>query len=88
MKAFAVDGGGGCVPPSFDNALSGKYTPLSRPLFIYSRQTFLKEKPEVLGFVQFYVNNMEQLVKDVGYISLPKDSVAAQQAKVAAFVPK
>ncbi|MGI8926921.1 MAG: PstS family phosphate ABC transporter substrate-binding protein [Tepidiformaceae bacterium] len=88
LKAVEVDSGGGCVAPSFDNALTGKYKPLSRPLFIYTRESFLKEKPQVLGFIKFYVDNMGELAKDVGYISLPDALTRAQKDKVAPFLPK
>ncbi len=88
LKALEIDNGKGCVAPTYDNALAGTYAPLSRPLFIYTREAFLKEKPEVLGLVKFYLDNAEALVKEVGYINLPKDKLAANQAKLTAFLPK
>jgi len=87
LNAVAVDDGNGCVEPSFDNALEGKYTPLSRPLFIYTTETLLKERPEVLGFIKYYVDNMAELAEEVGYVSLPEDRIAEQQAKVEPFLP-
>lgn len=88
LKAVEVDGGKGCVEPTFENALSGAYTPLSRPLFIYTRESLLKEKPEILGFVQFYLENLNELVKEVGYINMPNDLFQKQQDKVTPFLPK
>ena len=88
LKAVQVNGGSGCVAPTFDAALNGTYKPLARPLFVYTTQTFLKEKPEVLGFMKFYVDNMEKLAKEVGYISLPAELLKAQQEKVAPYLPK
>ena len=87
LKAAAVDSGKGCVEPTFDHALSGDYAPLSRPLFIYTREKFLTEKPEVLGFVKFYLDNAESLVAEVGYINIPVDLLADQQAKIEPFLP-
>ncbi|WP_322818520.1 PstS family phosphate ABC transporter substrate-binding protein [Tepidiforma sp.] len=87
LKAVEIDGGKGCVAPTFENAISGKYTPLSRPLFIYTTKPLLSERKDVLGFVKFYVDNMEELAKDVGYISLPPDMLKQQQAKVEPFLP-
>lgn len=87
LKAAAVDGGDGCVEPTFENALSGDYAPLSRPLFIYTREKFLAEKPEVLGLVKFYLDNAEDLVAEVGYINLPEDLLADMQAKIERFLP-
>ena len=87
LNAVAIDGGEGCVEPSFDAALDGSYQPLSRPLFIYTRESFLTEKPEVLGFVNFYLENTEAIVPEVGYITLPDDLFAQQTAKIEPFLP-
>ncbi len=86
LKAVAIDGGDGCVSPSFEAALDGTYQPLSRPLFIYTREALLEERPDVLGFVNFYVENMQALVPDVGYVTLPEDLYAEQVAKLAPFI--
>ncbi len=88
LKAVEVDGGKGCVAPSFDAALKGTYTPLSRPLFIYTAANILKEKPAVLGFLKFYMDNTVKLSKEVGYISLPADLLKTQQDKLSAYLPK
>jgi phosphate transport system substrate-binding protein len=87
LTAVAIDGGDGCVDPSFDAALDGTYHPLARPLFIYTRESLLAEKPEVLGFVNFYVENMQALVPDVGYITLPEALYQEQVGKVSPFLP-
>ncbi len=86
LKAVEVDGGKGCVAPSFDTALNGTYTPLSRPLFVYSAGTIFKEKPEVLGFLDYYLKNTNQLSKEVGYVSLPDALLKEQQDKLAPFI--
>ncbi|MBI5949665.1 MAG: PstS family phosphate ABC transporter substrate-binding protein [Chloroflexi bacterium] len=88
LKAVEVDHGAGCVPPTSENALSGKYAPLSRPLFIYTRESLLKERPEVLGFVKFYLDNVKKLVADVGYVNMPDALLKTQQDKLSAFLPK
>ena len=87
LTAVEVDGGKGCVAPSFDAALKGEYVPLSRPLFIYTTETLLDERDDVLGFVKFYVDNMNALAEEVGYISLPEDLLKAQKDKVEPFLP-
>ena len=87
LKAVAIDGGNGCVEPSFENALNGSYTPLSRPLFIYTRESFLEERPEVLGFVKFYIDNMQDLVPDVGYVTIPDNLYQQQLAKIQPYLP-
>jgi phosphate transport system substrate-binding protein len=88
LKAVSIDGGEGCVAPSFESALDGSY-PLSRPLYIYTRELFLAEHPvnPVLRFVEFYLDNATVLVAEVGYVSLPPDTLQAQKDKIAPFLP-
>ena len=87
LTAVPVDGGDGCVEPSFDNALNGSYVPLSRPLFMYTREEFLTNNPEVLGFLYFGLESSDALVADVGYITMPEDLLAEQFAKLEPFLP-
>ena len=87
LKAVSIDGGGGCVEPSLETALSGSYTPLSRPLFIYTRESFLSDRPEVLGLSYFYLDNATALVQDVGYVPMPEDLLQDQVAKIEPFLP-
>jgi phosphate transport system substrate-binding protein len=73
MTAVAIDSGKGKgVPPSLENVTNGTYTPLSRPLFVYVRDSSAK-RPEVREFVQFMMTNGD-LVKEVGYLPLPKSA--------------
>ncbi len=87
LTAAEIDGGNGCVAPSFEAALKGEYIPLSRPLLIYTTTTLLDERDDVLGFVKFYVDNMNALAEEVGYISLPEDLLTAQKEKIEPFLP-
>ena len=83
LQAVSVDDGNGCVAPSFEAALSGEYTPLSRPLFIYTRASLLAERPEVAAFVEFFLDQSDAIVPEVGYVTMPADLLAAQKAKIA-----
>lgn len=69
LKALEIDGGEGCVAPSFETVNSGEYAPLSRPLYIYVSKAAL-ERPEVLEFVKFYLISAPELVAEVGYVSV------------------
>jgi phosphate transport system substrate-binding protein len=71
LKAVAIDGGKGPVAPSAKTVEDGTYRPLSRPIFIYVSKKSLDSKPEVKEFVEFYLKNAAQLVKDVKYVALP-----------------
>ena len=87
LTAVEVDGGEGCVGPTFDTALDGSYSPLSRPLFMYTSEAIMTENPAVAGFIHFVLNNGESIVADVGYVNMPEDETAAQVAKVEPFLP-
>ncbi len=71
LKAVAVDGGHGAVPPSRETVESGSYQPLSRPLFIYVNVKS-SLKPEVKRFVEFYLAQVPALAPQVKYVPLPK----------------
>ena len=70
LKAVAIDNGKGPVAPTPENVDNGTYQPLSRPIFIYVSEKSL-DKPEIREFVDFYMKNAPQLVKEVKYIPLP-----------------
>lgn len=57
------------VAPSVNSVLDGTYQPLARPLFIYVSAK-ADERAEVREFVEYYLNNGMQIVKDVNYIPL------------------
>lgn len=75
LKAVKVDGGSGCVEPSVDNALNGTYTPLSRQLYIYVSGAAI-EKPQVADFVDFYIENIDDIVEAAAYIPLSDEQKA------------
>lgn len=78
LKALEVDAGKGCVAPSAETAQADEYVPLSRPLFIYPSAAALK-KPEVKGFVDFYLENVNDLAEAVGFIPLTEEQLEASQ---------
>jgi phosphate transport system substrate-binding protein len=70
LKAVAIDAGKGPVAPSARTVEDGTYQPLSRPIFIYVSKK-AAAKPEVREFVEFYLKNAPNLVKQVKYVPLP-----------------
>jgi phosphate transport system substrate-binding protein len=82
LKALEVDGGKGCVAPSVETAQADEYVPLSRPLFIYPSAAALKE-PEVKGFVDFYLENVNDIAEAVGFIPLTEEQLEASQKATA-----
>ena len=82
LKLVAVDSGSGCVEPSLETIPSGKYTPLSRPLFIYVNEKSY-QRPEVKAFVNFYMEQGPNLTNEVGYISSGNATYSDNKDKLA-----
>ena len=81
LKLVAVNSGNGCVTPTGETIESGEYKPLARPLFIYVSMKSL-ERPEVKSFVEFYMENGQQLVREVGYIAQAPEVYQQGLAKI------
>ncbi len=72
VKAVGIaseDTNGTPVVPSFENIES--YKPLARPIFIYVNTAVMASRPEVKSFVEFYLDNAEEIVPTVGYVPRP-----------------
>ncbi len=85
LKLIGVDNGEEVVKPSLETVKNGSYRPLSRPLFIYVNSTSVAS-PEVVEFVNFYIDNAGELSKDVGYIPLPDENYVTQKESFKTFV--
>lgn len=79
--------GAPAVEATFDTVKNGTYIPLSRPLFIYVNATAAAFKPEVKAFINFYLDNAPELVKEVKYVPLPAEDYAAVKAHFKAMKP-
>lgn len=84
VNGLQIDGGGGCVAPSLETVQDGSYTPLGRELFIYPSAAAL-ERPEVLAFIQFYIENEQSIAEAAGYIDLTDEQAQEALDKVAAL---
>ena len=74
LKLVPVDPGTGPVMPNEQTIGDGTYRPLSRPLFIYASKQAVADNPEVLAFVNFYLDEENALlVREPGYVALPSD---------------
>lgn len=71
LKALAIAPAGGkaAVAPSEKTVMDGSYVPLARPIFIYVNAEAAKT-PAVKEFVEFYLKNAAELVKEVKYVPL------------------
>jgi phosphate transport system substrate-binding protein len=82
LKALPIvaKAGAPAVAPSDATVMDGSYQPLSRPLFIYVNAAAAKSKPEVKAFVDYYLENSTDIIKEVKFITLPENE---QQAVIA-----
>ena len=72
LKAAAIDGGKGPIQPSAKTVEDGTYQPLSRPIFIYVSKKSHDSKPAVKEFIEYYLKQGPQLIKQVKYVPLPQ----------------
>jgi phosphate transport system substrate-binding protein len=82
VKPVEIDGGDGCVAPSAETVQDGSYKPLSRPLFIYPSAEAL-QRPEVKAFVEFYLENQQQVTEQALFVPMTEEQLAESQDKVA-----
>jgi phosphate transport system substrate-binding protein len=75
LKLVSIDG----VAPTETSVEDGSYL-LARPLFIYSSPVIVQEKPQVAGFINYYLQNVGDLIGDVGYF--PASEASLNRAKL------
>jgi phosphate transport system substrate-binding protein len=81
VRALEIDDSNGCVAATLENVQNGTYTPLGRPLFVYASDTSLA-RPEVLDFMQFYVDNAVEIAETAGFVPLTAAQLAEQHEKI------
>ncbi|MDI7742262.1 PstS family phosphate ABC transporter substrate-binding protein [Lysinibacillus fusiformis] len=67
LTAVKIDG----VEPNNETIESGEYTPLSRPLFVYAKNSALQENEAFYDFMKFTLENAGDMAEAVGYVKLP-----------------
>lgn len=79
--SVAAEPDGDCVEVS-DETIADESYPLSRPLFIYVNSAKAAESEALVGFVDFYLEGLDDWVAESGYVVLPEDQ---KQASVDAW---
>lgn len=69
LQVVTVNG----VEPSNVTIESGEYAPLSRPLFVYVKNSALKDSEATYDFMKFTLENAGAMAETVGYVSLPAE---------------
>ncbi len=71
LNLLAVDG----VKPDETTVASGDY-PLARPLFVYTSNADMQEKRYLAAFLYYYLTNVNQQIRDVGYFPISDDALS------------
>jgi phosphate transport system substrate-binding protein len=85
IRGLEVDNGDGCVAPSAETVQDGTYVPLARPLFIYPSGSAL-ERPEFDAFMEYYLENVNSVAEQVGFIGLTEEQLSDNQAKLTRLI--
>lgn len=72
LNVLNVDG----VTPDAATVESGAY-PLARPLFLYAGTKAVANKPEVAGFLDYYLRNVGDVIGDAGYFPASADALTS-----------
>nr|MBU6863855.1 hypothetical protein [Streptococcus oralis] len=62
VRAIKMNG----VLPTKDTIQSGKYKPLSRPLFAYVNDASIRNKMNVANYIEFMIQHVGNLAEEVG----------------------
>jgi phosphate transport system substrate-binding protein len=85
LKAAEIDGGDGCVAPSAETVQDGSYTPLGRGLYLYPSGEALDDET-FDAFMQFYLDNVNEIAPQVGFIPLTDEQLTESQDKLSALI--
>ncbi|MEN2465698.1 PstS family phosphate ABC transporter substrate-binding protein [Ornithinibacillus sp. FSL M8-0202] len=76
VNAVSIDFGDGPVAPSLDTiAEDGDYADYTRPVFTYLNVNNAKEKPEVLDYAIYVMENINRLAGETGFAPIPDEEV-------------
>jgi phosphate transport system substrate-binding protein len=82
LKALEIENEEGeCIEPT-EETQSGEYNPLGRQLFIYPSAEAL-ERPEVQAFVDYYLENVNDVTEQAGFIPLTDEQLEEARDNVA-----
>ncbi len=81
LQVVTVDG----IEPSGESVNANTY-PIARPLYMYTSDAVIQEKPQVAEFMAYYLQNVNGLIDRVGYFPAPEEALqeAADNIKAAA----
>lgn len=84
LRSVAVQDGEHAKPvsPSPETVLDKSYAPLSRPLYLFVKNSAMR-RPEVADFLKFYLKNVKKFAEKGGYVAPTDADVAANETLLA-----
>ncbi|GAB3800855.1 phosphate ABC transporter substrate-binding protein PstS family protein [Virgibacillus kimchii] len=74
LQAVSVDFDSGPVEPSLDTiAEDGDYADFTRPVFTYLNMNHAEEKPQVLDYAMYVMNNVNNFAGETGFAPIPEE---------------
>ena len=78
LAAVKIDFGNGPVEPSLDTIKEdGEYAPFTRPVFTYLNTNMAKDKPQVLDYAIYTMENAQDVAAETGFAPLSDKDVQA-----------
>ncbi|MDX1663091.1 MAG: PstS family phosphate ABC transporter substrate-binding protein [Candidatus Promineifilaceae bacterium] len=74
LDVLSIEG----LEPNTENVDAGLY-PLARPLFIYSSPEIMQSKPQVAAYINYFLTNVNDVIRDVGYFPSSRDALNASR---------
>ena len=79
LQVVTVEG----VEPSAETVDANTY-PIARPLYMYTSDAVIQEKPQVAEFMAYYLQNVNDLIDEVGYFPAPQEALQEAADNIAA----
>jgi phosphate transport system substrate-binding protein len=86
FTAVSLDAGNGCIEPTSTSVQDASY-PMSRPLFIYAKESSLTQSDAVRSFIRFLVSNLEQISEDALFVPLTKGQIEELAESLKSITP-
>jgi len=88
LRAVPVQKGADAPPvmPTPETVLDKSYAPLSRPLYIFVKNSSLR-RAEVAGFVKYYLSNAKRFAEKAGYVAPTAADIEANEKALGGPAP-
>lgn len=83
INAVSIDFGDGAIEPSLDTiAEDGPYADYTRPVFTYLNINHAQEKPEVLDYAKYVLENTNNVAGETGFAPIPDEEIQSQMEEL------